>query len=222
MEDKSKLLEMLREIRDKGTPEQFQRAQEMYQNKFGNPAMTQGRAFFDSRIGGEPIIKDVTEKFDTKGVKNIISGSEFVDKIANLRALKKFGKALPGIGTLVGLGSALSSGDASAAIPILDEAEDLGPDKNSLEGQFERGEINAQRFGELKKALGQDSIAREGEESQTSKDSLGLESSEDTSMVDSARRQGELMGRVPNSTTKEQEKPDKKKFNNLLNQLRGQ
>lgn len=53
---------------------------------------------------------------------------------------KKGLKSIPVLGPLVGLASALESGDASAAIPILNEAENLGPQAGSLEYKLESGE----------------------------------------------------------------------------------
>lgn len=57
-------------------------------------------------------------------------------------------KALPYIGPLLGGLSAVATDDASAAIPILNEADDLGAPQSSPEGKFERGELSG---SELKK-----------------------------------------------------------------------
>jgi hypothetical protein len=69
-----------------------------------------------------------------------------------LESLVKSGKSgvkAAGLGGLaVGLGSLLSSGDASAAIPILSEAEALGPEKGMEDYEIE----NPQASPELRKA----------------------------------------------------------------------
>src|ERR1043165_329374 len=81
-----------------------------------------------------PVVKNVTEHIDTKTPQRILSGSDFTEKIAKLRALKSLGtKALGAVPVLGGLASAAMSQDASAAIPVLDSAEPLGPAKGSLD-----------------------------------------------------------------------------------------
>lgn len=77
-----------------------------------------------------------------------ISGEAFADKIARLRkggsqALKgasKGLKAIPILGTALGLGAALSSGDAAAAVPLFGDVESLGPE-DELEKKLESGTI---------------------------------------------------------------------------------
>lgn len=78
----------------------------------------------------EPItrIKNTTEKIQTKVPQKLLSGDEFTEKIARLRALKKAAKsglkALPIVGSVASL--AMNPEDASAAIPGLDSAESVG------------------------------------------------------------------------------------------------
>jgi hypothetical protein len=57
-------------------------------------------------------------------------------------------KALPFVGPAIGAVAALSSGDASAAVPILSEAESLGPEKGSEDYEIE----NPQRNPEARRA----------------------------------------------------------------------
>jgi len=49
-------------------------------------------------------------------------------------------KALPIVGPALGALSALSSGDASAAVPVLNDIESTGPERGSLEARYESGE----------------------------------------------------------------------------------
>lgn len=53
---------------------------------------------------------------------------------------KKFGKSIPAVAAVLGVGSAMASDDMTKAIPVLNEAEDLGPAANTLAGRLERGE----------------------------------------------------------------------------------
>jgi hypothetical protein len=69
--------------------------------------------------------------------------------LENIVKSGKSGIKAAGIGGLaVGLGSLLSSGDASAAIPVLSEAEALGPQKGMEDYEIE----NPQASPELRKA----------------------------------------------------------------------
>lgn len=61
---------------------------------------------------------------------------------------KKGLKAIPLIGPVV---SAFSSGDVSAAVPILGEAESLGPREGSLEAKLEDGTITDEEREELRR-----------------------------------------------------------------------
>lgn len=87
-------------------------------------------------------IPDSTKKIDTsKQLMKVKSGKEFTENIAKKRALKalgKFGKtglkSLPLIG---GVAAALSSGDVSAAVPVLGDIESLGPRQGTPEAVIE-------------------------------------------------------------------------------------
>lgn len=113
-------------------------------------------------------IGNATDRIDTKSIQKVLSGG-FQDKIAKLiesRAASKLlkqagsmGKAalgkIPVLGGLaVGLGTALSSGDVAAgeqaAIPLLNEAEDLGPARGSLEEMLENGTISPEQLEMLR------------------------------------------------------------------------
>lgn len=65
----------------------------------------------------EPItrIAGATEHIDTKGVKKIISGDDFTEKIARLRGLKAAGKKALGILPFAGAAAGLMSGDPAMA-----------------------------------------------------------------------------------------------------------
>ncbi len=63
--------------------------------------------------------------------------SAFAKKLSSLGSIAKRGlKMLPIVG---GVAAALSSGDASAAVPGLDMADDIGPEKGSLQRRLEDG-----------------------------------------------------------------------------------
>ena len=91
--------------------------------------------------GFNKTIKGVTENV-ADVAQPLIGGDDFIRKIANLRAAKMMGKkvlsALPLVG---GLASAAMTGDASAAVPVLDSAESLGPEKGTLDHRLEMGQL---------------------------------------------------------------------------------
>jgi len=60
-------------------------------------------------------------------------------------------KSIPILGSAIGLASAIGSDDASAAIPILDSAESLGPQKGSLDYRLENGMLTEEDKEELKR-----------------------------------------------------------------------
>jgi len=100
------------------------------------------------------VIPNVTEHIDdiqkAKGfipaegigaVQKLISGKDFINKIANIKAAKELSKmgskAMPLVGNI---SSAYLSGDPGMAIPILNEAEALGPKPGTIDYKYERGE----------------------------------------------------------------------------------
>ena len=91
--------------------------------------------------------------FFKKAVNKTMPGSDFQKKIASLRGAKKGLKSFPLLGSLVGGLAALSSNDAAAAIPVLDQADDLGAPADSLEGRFERGELSPEELMNFYKRL---------------------------------------------------------------------
>ena len=114
------------------------------------------------------VIKGVTNHIDTKSIQKVGNAEAVADKIQSIlksRAAARLGKQASGIGKsfvkgipvlgglAVGLGTALSSGDASAgelaATPILSEAEDVGPTPGTLEAKLENGTINADEMQQL-------------------------------------------------------------------------
>lgn len=60
-----------------------------------------------------------------------------LSKLTNFFKNKKFAQALPIVGSALGVGSALMSGDVSAAVPIAQDIESLGPKKDSPEAVVE-------------------------------------------------------------------------------------
>ena len=125
------------------------------------------------------LIKGVTETIENpKAVQKVLSGSEFTDKIANLRALKSLAKtggaglksvvgAIPYVGGALGVASALSSGDVSAAVKEAGEellpppiqaavsslkSTETGPQKGSLAHRLESGDkLTDEEYSELMK-----------------------------------------------------------------------
>jgi hypothetical protein len=74
-------------------------------------------------------VKSSNAPIDTKEIKKIISGNDFVDKIASLRAAKAMGKKALGVLPFAGTAMALASGDPAMAaeeaagdIPVLGQA----------------------------------------------------------------------------------------------------
>lgn len=72
---------------------------------------------------------------------------------------KKVFSALPLIG---GIAAAAASGDASAAVPLLGEADNLGPARDSLAGGLESGKLSEEDYERLKEKY-YDDIARRNE-----------------------------------------------------------
>lgn len=78
------------------------------------------------------------------------------------KAFKKAGtKLLSGIPILGGALSALTSKDASAAVPVLGDSESLGPEKDSLEAQIENPKLSSeQRAAAMKKLIEKNRMRR--------------------------------------------------------------
>lgn len=124
-----------------------------------------------------------TDKIDTKQIGKITSGEDFAKRAkdlgtrADIRATRKAAekagdqdminrlkllaskmgrvgskslKALPIVG---GIASAMGSGDASAAVPVLGDAEALGPAKGSLEEALESGEATDDQKREMARRM---------------------------------------------------------------------
>jgi hypothetical protein len=88
----------------------------------------------------EPITKisGATDKIDTRQIKKISSGSDWLSSIkSKLKGGSGGLKGIPILGSAIGLASALGSGDASAAIPGLDSVEGTGPEKGSIDYKIE-------------------------------------------------------------------------------------
>lgn len=60
-------------------------------------------------------IKNATEKIDTSSVQKQLSGNDFVEKIAKLRALKGMGQKALGVVPMLGTAYAAMSGDPAMA-----------------------------------------------------------------------------------------------------------
>lgn len=91
--------------------------------------------------GFNKTVKGVTENIG-QVAQPVLSGDDFVQKIAALRAAKMVGKKVLGaVPVIGGLANAVMSGDASAAVPGLDSAESLGPAPGSLDSRIENGTL---------------------------------------------------------------------------------
>lgn len=110
------------------------------------------------------IVKGGVDKIDTKEVRKLISGNSFTSKIDDIlksRAAAKLAsgaagaiKKIPMLGGIVaGLGTLAATGDASAAtqsaLPLVGEADDLGPTPDSLEAKMENGTITQDELQQL-------------------------------------------------------------------------
>ena len=103
------------------------------------------------------VIKGVTDRINTKEVQPLLKGSQFQDKIQKIlasRAASKGLKAIPFIGPAIGAISAMSSGDVSAAIPVLDQIESTGPKAGSIDKMIEDGTISPEQLDAIKKSRG--------------------------------------------------------------------
>lgn len=90
----------------------------------------------------EPLtkVRNVTDKIDTKGIQKTISGDDFMEKIANARAakqaLKTGGKKVLGAVPFIGGAlQALATQDASAAVPLLGDADSVGENDADLHAE---------------------------------------------------------------------------------------
>lgn len=95
-------------------------------------------------VNGAPVIQE-TKKMYPKGkyTESTITGDEFLKKIAKSKAAKKALKSIPIIG---GLAAGLATGDVEAAIPILGEADALGPRKGDEGYDIENPEPKFKRL----------------------------------------------------------------------------
>jgi hypothetical protein len=97
----------------------------------------EGKSFFDkikamTKQGPEKTLDMDEIKKETKKIAK---------KIPNWKkGLKSVAGGVPYFGALMGALSALNSGDVSAAVPVLNDVDDLGPAKGSLEAKLESGE----------------------------------------------------------------------------------
>lgn len=119
----------------------------------------------------EPVtkIKNTTSKIDTKQITPILSGDDFSDKIAKLRALKAAGKKVAGIVPFAGAGMAALSGDPAMAAEetIMDlpgvealRSEDVGesPEEEAImlaeRDAMEKYKSSPARLAKLKALMG--------------------------------------------------------------------
>ena len=132
--------EELEEIRRKKDLEFLRGREQLQAQPVKSPDYTSPLEQDVMRVKSKPLPK-------TKMMKEI-SEEAFTDKIARLRkggsqALKgasKGLKAVPILGSMLGIGAALSSGDAAAALPVFGDVDSLVPE-DELERKLESGTI---------------------------------------------------------------------------------
>jgi len=114
------------------------------------------------------IIKGVTDHIDTKSIQKVGNAEAVADKIRKIiqsRAAAKLGGAAGGMikkipmigGIAAGLGTLLTTGDASAAsqatLPLVGDSDDLGPSMDSLEGKMEAGTATPDELYRLRNGM---------------------------------------------------------------------
>jgi hypothetical protein len=186
---KKALLSKMQEIRDRGTKEDMQKAIDMYREKGFAPAHStretaqRGAELLEDKRMPEKMVTRVP------GQREIIDTNEIIPQVQNLderdaklaahrarrealkevaggnrglrkaiqRVAKRGLKAVPLIG---GIASALESRDVSAAVPILGDAEELGPRQGSPESIIEdpnaTEEMRREAIEMLRKRLGEE------------------------------------------------------------------
>jgi hypothetical protein len=113
------------------------------------------------------IIKGVTDHIDTKSIQKVGKADAWAEKILAARAasalakksgglVKSMVKGIPMIGGIAaGLGTLLTTGDASAAsqaaLPLVGDSDDLGPSPDSLEHKMESGTATPDELDQLRK-----------------------------------------------------------------------
>lgn len=138
-------IKYLKELSNEFTPDQAERLEQKLGSVDSAIAKRVDEANKELRSGSANLGSD-------RDIMKLKSGKEFTGDIAKKRALRSLGgRALKAVPFLGGIASAISSGDASAAVPILGEADELGPGKDTLEGRLERGEmLSAEEMQQLK------------------------------------------------------------------------
>ena len=141
MAELAELKKKLQQVRSKAIkenrPDVIERAERGLRQKFPN-ALQEDRS----------VVKNVTQKINTKQANKTITGSAFRKKIAKLVGKK----ALSSIPIIGGIASAFMSGDASAAIPILGGIEGAGgPDQLAFEARMHREHAEFERKRKAKK-----------------------------------------------------------------------
>ena len=135
---KKDLLEKMREIRKVGTTDDMQKAMDIYRESGYGPAHSTketakaGTELLSPEGSAEKTIRVPGKKevINTKSIQKVDDAAEAMARNAKkiqLKKLAKLGKGLKGIPLIGGLAAAAMSGDVSAAIPVLGEADPLGP-----------------------------------------------------------------------------------------------
>jgi hypothetical protein len=103
---------------------------------------------FDLKNADPAQVYELIAKNHHAQIPNLREGTFGLGALKNYLKSGTF-KALPIVGPAIGAAAALSSGDVSAAVPILSEAESLGPEKGSEDYAIE----NPQRDPAVRRAV---------------------------------------------------------------------
>jgi hypothetical protein len=128
--------------------EQLQRQRQLQSSPVKSPNYTSPLDSDVMKVKGGRTLSDVTEpitkvtgatdKIDNRQIKKISSGADWMNSIkSKLKGGAKGLKSIPILGSAIGLASAIGSGDVSAAIPGLDAAESLGPERGGVDYKIE-------------------------------------------------------------------------------------
>lgn len=145
-----KFRELQKKIRTSGTADQIKRFNDLELKKLAKEGASEAQIaarkagqeiYKPIDKGGDVLVKAGKAMSETAEKIPVSKGASFVEKIAGLRKAKAAAKLVPGLGALIGLGSAVATGDASAALPTELQPTESGPEQGSLEYKLETGRI---------------------------------------------------------------------------------
>lgn len=150
--------ELQKKIRTSGTAEQIERFKALELKKMAKEGATEAQIaarkagqeiYKPVDRGGEVLVKAAKAAEGAAEKMPVSKGASFMEKIASLRKAKAAAKLIPGLGALIGIGSAVATGDASAALPAELQPSESGPEQGSLEYKLETGKITPEERKQL-------------------------------------------------------------------------